>query len=153
MGIFILNISPQCLKVIFIFHSTCSLPVPARWDGHNAGSYSTDGTYRGGRLARERQNERRCQPQDYRSASKFAFLSCCYVWLVGWIENGQHGCLQVNDAVPELVNNTGLTLWAGSTVPIRCERIRLKQTHTNLSKSNIPPGFFFHLRLCIQTDD
>ena len=26
---------------------------------------------------------------------------------------------QVNDAVPELVNNTGLTLWAGSTVPIR----------------------------------
>ena len=51
------------------------------------------------------------------------FLSCCYVWLVRWIENGQYGCLQVNDAVPELVNNTGLTLWAGSTVPIRCEQI------------------------------
>ena len=112
------------LKLFLIFHSTCSLPVPARWDGHDLGSYSTDGTYRGGRLARERQNERRCQPQDYRSAGKFAFLfSCCYVWLVRWIENGQYGCLQVNDAVPELVNNTGLTLWAGSTVPIRCEQI------------------------------
>jgi hypothetical protein len=24
----------------------------------------------------------------------------------------------VNDAVPRLVNNTGLTMWAGSTVPI-----------------------------------
>ena len=35
---------------------------------------------------------------------------------IDWIELA---AFQVNDAVPELVNNTGLTLWAGSTVPIR----------------------------------
>lgn len=29
----------------------------------------------------------------------------------------------VNDAIPTMVNNTGLTLWAGSTVPIRTEQL------------------------------
>ena len=32
----------------------------------------------------------------------------------------QFTILPDNDAVPELVNNTGLTLWAGSSVTLRC---------------------------------
>ena len=93
--------------------------VPARRQRHNDGQLAARGSNGGSRLAGEGQDERCRKPQDHRPAgSILTFLLRCNV-LGGQIDWIELVALQVNDAVPELVNNTGLTLWAGSTVPIR----------------------------------
>ena len=109
------------LKINFFFS------VPARWKRHNDGQLAACGSNGGRRLAGKRQDERCCKSQDHNPAGNalsFSYMSFLVELYDGNVLGGQIDWIelvafQVNDAVPELVNNTGLTLWAGSTVPIR----------------------------------